>query len=181
MIINLDIDHPLFDFVGAFRDFLLMTANYKRVDLPNPTKYKFADEWGMTEEEFSDHFRSFELNGFYRWGYYQLQHSFNFKAWKGDHSLNLVTARGTVRQAAKSQSSAAMGSTIKWLESYSIPHDGLFFTSRKTDVRGDVLIDDCIDHLEAARAIGMRAVCVDAGWNQQWDGERVQCISELKF
>lgn len=42
-----------------------------------------------------------------------------------------------------------------------------------------VLIDDNPAELEAARSAGIEAICIDRSWNRDWDGERINDLSEF--
>ena len=106
---------------------------------------------------------------------------YHVPALKEGRHLNLITARGTVRVGSTRQKINAKISTLQWLEHYSIPYDGIFFTHKKTHVRGDILIDDCVSHLEEAKAVGMRAICFDQLYNQEWTGERVKSLAEIQL
>lgn len=67
--------------------------------------------------------------------------------------------------------------TLQWLEQYHIPYDSVHFVKDKTIVKGDLLIDDCIDNLVACQNNHMVA-CYDQPWNQDWKGTRFMNYSQ---
>ena len=61
--------------------------------------------------------------------------------------------------------------TIKWLQQYHIPYDSLHYSKDKSLIKGDLLIDDCIDNLLSCKDQEFVA-CFSQPWNQEWTGLR---------
>lgn len=95
-----------------------------------------------------------------------------------------------------------VGSRIKWTEAWLKEHqlDGgllVYYTTEKnkvmksiiqseSDIMGEVippektiLLDDNPKELSAAAEVGIRTICVDQTWNQNWDSNRIRSLSEF--
>jgi 5'(3')-deoxyribonucleotidase len=66
--------------------------------------------------------------------------------------------------------------TLEWLEKYHIPYDHLSFTNEKHHVKCDIYLDDCPDVLQKLYLKTDGAVvCMDRPWNQT-----VRCAYRVK-
>ncbi len=71
--------------------------------------------------------------------------------------------------------------TREWLNRHglTVPADRFHVTSRKGECPVDLLVDDVVHNLKAAREAGIVAVCRDRPWNRGWDGSRVDSLVDL--
>ena len=70
---------------------------------------------------------------------------------------------------------------LQWLREYMpfFPLKKFYAVSEKTEVRGDLLLDDGIHNLFPFRDDGRVAVAFDRPWNQTYDGPRVRSWPEF--
>ncbi len=69
--------------------------------------------------------------------------------------------------------------TFIWLGKFKVPTNEIHICYHKEAVEGLALLDDFVDNLEAFRATGRLAVCMDQPWNQDWTGPRVTSLNEF--
>lgn len=69
--------------------------------------------------------------------------------------------------------------TVKWLYNNKIPYDYLSFVKDKTQIKGDVLLDDAEHNLEDSCENNEIAVCFDQPWNKNWKGLRIKKLEDL--
>ena len=64
--------------------------------------------------------------------------------------------------------------TKYWIKKNKVPRDELKFMQDKTKIRGNYLLDDAVDNLEAVKnARSSTPVCFNRKWNREWTGLRV--------
>lgn len=176
MIIGVDLDGVVYDFVEVFARWIHREKNIPLSQMLAPTKWDFWSEWGLEKEQWLGYFREFcEKGGFVEGGPIRgAKESLQRLSAQGHH-IRIVTARGHERREVGSRAKEmAIMATARWLSRYEIPYVDLFFTNEKTTVVADVYIDDAAHHLEALRAAGRRGVCFDRQHNREWKGERVK-------
>ena len=69
--------------------------------------------------------------------------------------------------------------TFIWLGQHKVPTNEIHVRFDKHNVAGVAILEDFVDNLEAFRATGRLAVCIDRPWNQSWDGPRVRTVDEF--
>lgn len=69
--------------------------------------------------------------------------------------------------------------TAQWLNNNNINYDSLHFSKNKNIVNADILIDDRLENCQRFSSYNKRAFCVDAPWNQEWEGIRVHNTDEV--
>lgn len=110
--------------------------------------------------------------------------------WKGEPAKGSVTAleylvaRGhyvaiITHRACEGAEMECRWATEHWLAQHRVPHHSLAITDTKNVFGLDVILEDNLENLSAARQVGERAVCFDQPWNQGWHGDRV--YSWLEF
>jgi len=70
--------------------------------------------------------------------------------------------------------------TLKWLDKHGIKYDDICFTNQsdKRNIKCHVIIDDCMDHLDAETSA--IKVCIDYAYNRKKDYDfRLKSLSEL--
>ena len=71
--------------------------------------------------------------------------------------------------------------TIDWLRLHNVNYHKIFFTSDKTTVEGDYLVDDSIEHLNAVRIKReVIPIAYAQPWNEKWNGKRIKTLVELE-
>lgn len=148
--------------------------------LTSPDSWLFGQQWGLSDREFAQWFEKFEESGGYtRCPQIKDARQTIQRLHALDYEIAFATARGTSKQMNGCSQTQARIDTVLWLRDGGFPLAPLHFTNKKTDVMGDILLDDATHHLEAWRATGRRAVCFSQTWNQDWDGERVYSHNEF--
>ena len=166
MIINLDVD-------GVIRD--LMTASIQVY------KEQYDARFDLKHSQFINYDFNimFPLMGdvpqFFKDNKNQL--FLNARAYDGaTYFVNSLKNSGHTIQIVTSQFKGTEGSTLQWLYDNKINYDSLHFTKNKNSVKGDILIDDCLDNLVQS---DKPVICVDRPWNQDWVGTRAYNYDEI--
>ena len=182
MRFGIDINEVLYDFVGEFARFIHGQTGKPLADMPKPSAWDFAGEWGLTGDEWLKHFHAFEGSGAFRHGDPKPDAVRVLgRLSEGGHRVTLITARGCERGSGMTgRQNQVRGDTLHWLARHAIPHHDLFFTNDKPSLRADVFLDDAEHHLIALEKAGVRGVCFNAGHNQGWRGERVRDWREFE-
>jgi 5'(3')-deoxyribonucleotidase len=170
MRIMIDLDGCLYNWVESLRQEVFLNAIR---DMPEPTKWEFWDEWGLTYEEFKAVFtlgvnagRIFARGEPAQGGVVVLQ-----SLRQDGHTIHIVSNR--------SIGSRSLTNTAGWIREWGVPYDTFTLAADKTIIKTDIAIDDCTDNLIALRKAGTRAICFDHPWNQDWNGERVSTWMEF--
>ncbi len=176
--IGIDLDGVCYDFIGAFRDYLIKQHGRKAVDLPDAVGWSFyKDQWGLTSEEYktiiSQGVKDLEI--FWRGaplpgavdGMKQLYHE--------GYELVIITARDFPDVGNFSRYA-----TEYWLSHVGIPYHELHLTHNKTDIDVDLLVDDSPGNLQAYTDMKMRCVAFHQAWNEHCvDYDRVTGWAEV--
>jgi hypothetical protein len=88
------------------------------------------------------------------------------------HSIFLVTARGFFQHG-----SVIKSQTVRWLNTWDVPHDGLAFVRDKTLVRTDVFVDDSPKNVAALVAAGIPTLMVNAQHSRDYVYPEGSCAS----
>jgi 5'(3')-deoxyribonucleotidase len=178
MVIGVDIDEPLFPFCEQFALWASISTKRPLSDFPQPTKWEFADEWGLTEAEWLSLFHSFVAGG--KMFAAPIVRDYAILALESlarQHDIVFVTSRGADKRMSRAWNHAAKKQTLKWLGWFGMSRHPLIFAHDKRIARVDVLIDDGLHHLNAVEC---RGICWDTGHNQEWTGERVKSWLEVE-
>ncbi|WP_309115979.1 hypothetical protein [Saccharothrix sp.] len=166
--VGVDVDGPLYDFPAAVRAYLIGVEGTGR-RMPEPTRWHFYRDWGLTDEQFSAvcH-RGVDSGIVFRTGtpvpgsveaVQQLM--------EDGHRVHLITDR-----AEWGSPGAAEQATREWLAEHAVPFTTLTLSRDKTVVPTDVMVDDRTDHYEALEAAGTTAYLLDTVWNRHHDARR---------
>lgn len=155
--IGVDLDGPVYDFVG---DTAEVVAAHRGVDsstLPPATVWDFFTDWGLNAEEF--------------WKIVDVGIA-DGRVWRhGEPIAGSVEAIRALRKAGHtihivtSRRAGSETSTILWLAEVGIEYDSLTFSVDKTIVHTDVFIDDYDKNLDALAEAGIVAIRYDAPYN----------------
>jgi 5'(3')-deoxyribonucleotidase len=163
----IDLDGCLYPWVESLRKEVMQSGRATREQLPEPTKWEFWDEWGLTYPEFKEFFTQGVNNGrIFRKGIPAEGGVLVLKTLKAEgHGIHIISNRSIGWRS--------MINTAGWLCENEVPFDSVTLAADKTLIKTDIAIDDYIVNLQALRNAGTRAVCFDQPWNQGWSGERV--------
>jgi phosphoglycolate phosphatase-like HAD superfamily hydrolase len=138
--VGVDLDGVVFDFVDSLRRHLTATLGRPAETMPDASTWDFyADDWGLTLEEFLAHCHEaanagvlFTTGAPYPGVVDGLQSLLD-----AGHSVHLVTDR-----AGFGAPGVAQAQTQAWLADNRVPFTSLTLTSDKTSVPTDVFIED---------------------------------------
>lgn len=165
MRVGVDIDGVLYDFAGALRDYLHHIAGWDMLqvchDHPEPERWEFYEDWGMTLHEFVQHCHNGVDAGWIFWkgrSFPGARAALQTLRDEG-HTIVLITDR---HFGGPGQSELA---TRAWLAGKDMPYDELHVTADKTTVQVDFHIDDKWENYKAMRGAGVGAYLLRRPWN----------------
>jgi FMN phosphatase YigB (HAD superfamily) len=164
--IGIDLDGVCYDFTASLRHYLIEHEDYDPHQLrsggvsDHDTTWNFyKDCWGMTTEEFLavcergvdagvvfGHGEPFE-------GTVETLEEFR----SDGHRLHIITNR--------SFGTRSHHNTSEWLERHKVPFDSLVFSTHKTIIRPDVMVDDYPDNQRAFIEAGVPCFLYTRPWN----------------
>lgn len=164
MRIGIDLDGVCYNFSASVREYLRGAAqSYGDGEYPDPTRWEFYEDWGLNLSQFLDvcH-EGVDAGVIFTHGepYPHVTEAFmRIKA--AGHSIHIVTDRsfGT--------GGASEGATRAWLDKHDLPFDSLTFTSDKTVVNLDAMVDDKPANYYALTEAGVPTWLLTRTWNQK--------------
>lgn len=179
-----DIDGVQADFVKDLRTYFNFVQDIPYSQMPEPTTYQFANEWGLTVAQWHTYYRDFVMarslsNMNTTESIYEILKAMYHAKQLGYKNI-ICTVRGT-EYTDTGFVTIAKKDTKDWLTGNCIiVHvDDILHTRDKAAVDADVFIDDAPHHLESIRLAGKRAICYSQSYNKEWDGERVNNLQEF--
>lgn len=160
--IGIDLDGVAYDFAASLKAYLESLGGLR--DYPEPKRWEFYEDWG------------FDLHGFLRLchdgvdagiifthgdPYPNTREAFDrIKA--AGHTIHIVTDRsfGT--------NGASEAATRAWLDRHELPFDSLTFTSDKTIVKLDRMVDDKPQNVEDLSCAGVETYMLTRSWNRDY-------------
>lgn len=167
MRIGVDLDGVLYDFVGDFRNWLIMEHDREAHHLPPAESWNFwKDQWGLTLDEFLGICgESVDAGYMFRVGDpHPDSIEYMHRLREDGHSLHIITARNF--------GSKSIQNTEWWLNEHDVPHDSLSFSKDKTIMALDTMIDDHAENFIQLEQAGIRAYLLDRLWNQYHETDR---------
>ena len=166
MIINLDID-------GVIRDMVTPSIQAYKEQFDKHCKLKHDDiekyDFRIHMPLITDTYKFLKDN--------KTQLFLNAKPYIGAlEFVDFLKMAGHEIQIVTNQVRGTEDSTLQWLLEYHVPYTSLHFAKNKNSVKGDILIDDCIDNLIVA---DKKVVCVDRPWNKEWDGNKAYNYNDI--
>lgn len=164
MLIKVDVDEVLRQFVKQLqRQYSIDFPNHF-MDL-NVTSYDLAPffELGKDIRKYFNETRPKEI--------YTMAEAFM----GAGHFMWLLQDAGHEVWAVSNQARGNEVFTLEWLYEKEIPCDSICFTRNKSALKGDVILDDCVDNLRGAEK-GCVAIAMDRPWNQDWKGLRAKSL-----
>lgn len=168
MKVIVDLDGVVFNFTDSLRLYLVQHCGRMEHELPDAEVWNFfMDQWGMTLEEFTDHCnKGVDAGVIFRQG----------PAWPGSiEGVNALKSRGHSVHIVTDRSFGNLSpqNTIEWLKENGVPYDTITFSSDKTIVQADLLIEDRDKNYLAVEQAGNAVpVLMTRPWNLDLVGAR---------
>lgn len=174
MRIGIDLDGVCYNFAASLRRWL---TGYEQetLELPNPKRWEFYLDWGMTEHQFGQAVDQGVNDGIiFMVGepFPGVGQAFDMFRARG-HTIHIVTDRHNGTPGA------AAGNTIAWLHRNNLKYESITFTADKTTADVDVLIDDKPENCRAMINSCIPAILIDRPWNQGVNLERSGSLLEV--
>jgi 5'(3')-deoxyribonucleotidase len=169
MIIKLDVDGVLRNFVDSFH------RTYLKVYPEHADSIKLITEWsfekaypiGAKVKEFMYDEYLWEI--FFGADAYDGAKKF-FDDLKQIGKVHIVTHQPVGKEIP----------TLRWLKKFDFRYDAISFVLDKTQIAGDVLIDDAIHNLEAEAKFGKSfPIAISRLWNTNWNGWKFDTFDEI--
>jgi hypothetical protein len=166
--VGIDLDGVCYDFSASVREFLVSHHEeyWAHEHCPPPARWEFYEDWGMDLSAFlAACHDGVDAGVIFTHGEPYANTAEAFERIKAaGHTIHIVTDRsfGT--------NGASEGATRAWLDCHGLPFDSLTFTSDKTIVRIDAMIDDKPANYHALEAVGVDAYLLTRPWNQHVEG-----------
>lgn len=168
MKVIVDLDGVVFNFTESLRLYLIEHEGYDPSRLGDVKTWNFfADNWGMTLEQYMDACHAgVDAGVIFRHG----------PSWEGSiegvnglkdrgHSVHILTDR--------SFGSLSPQNTIAWLKENGVPFDSICFSADKTIMHADLMIEDRDkNYLAVEKAGNAVPVLITRPWNEHVVGAR---------
>lgn len=169
MIIKLDVDGILRNFDDSFRR-VYLKAYPEHADLIKPiTEWSFEKAYPIGDKVKEFMYDEYLWEIFYDADAYDGAKKF-FDDLKQIGKVHIVTYQPVRKEIP----------TLKWLALYDFQYDAISFIHDKTQIDGDVFIDDAIHNLEAeARSGKSIPIAINRSWNTAWNGWKFDTFDEI--
>ena len=175
-----DIDGTIADLTGALGYFIAGKTGRHLSEFTPPRNYDFAEQWGLSLDEFYAFFGEFGERGYIaKCELYDGVVDALTKLRGNGLRVIIATARGTDSRSSETFRWRVKTDTIDWLHRRHVPYDGLHFTSDKQLLGANYIIEDASFALEAARQAGLTAIAFDQDYNKDWQYSRVAHWNEV--
>lgn len=175
MRIGLDCDGVLFNFENSLRAYL----RHRGYDhpMPDPQRWYFHDDWGLTLDEFKEACNEGVNEGFvFSYGVpYEGAVEAVHRIKDAGHSVHVITAR------SYGNPGVAQHATAHWLAKWNIPYDTLTFSRDKTVVPTDFMAEDNCFNYDVLDEASCYSFLIDRPWNDTaHDGIFRRRVADLK-
>lgn len=174
MRVGVDIDGVLYPFAESVADYLRTIGRHG--EYPAATRWEFYEDWGLSLPEFLRLCHDGVDAGviFHRGAPFPGTVA----------ALNRIRAAGHTIHFGTDRSFGAPGAsayaTYSWLGRYGFEYDSVTFTTDKTILDVDVMIDDKPENYLALKAAGIGAYLQDRAWNAHVpNARRVSSLAEF--
>lgn len=161
MKVGFDIDDVLYPWYDMAHRAMLRAGVTNGVE---PTTWSPFDEYGITREQWEEILGNATLDG---------SLFLHGKPMKGalqavnvlhsaGHSIHLITSRGYLPAGAVAQAQTAI-----WLATHGFKYDSLHFTTEKSSVSVDTMVDDVERNLVGLAENGVVGFLLDRPWNSE--------------
>lgn len=168
MRVGIDLDGVCYNFGASVREYLNHAGIRFHHECPDPRRWEFYEDWGITLPEFLTHcHRGVEAGIIFTHGdpYPNTREAFQWIKAAG-HTIHIVTDRSFGKAGASESATRA------WLDQHDLPFDSLTFTADKTCVKLDAMVDDKPENYAALDAAGVDVHLLTRPWNQHVEGAR---------
>lgn len=176
MRIGIDLDEVCYDFAASVHHYLATSTDLEVGEYEKPQCWDFYRKYGLATEQFLDTCnRGVDAGIIFSYGkpfpgVVDALHSMR----NAGHTLHIITNRsfGADDNAQKA--------TENWLVEHNVPYDTLTFSSNKSIIQTDFMIDDLLDNYEALDRTGCQVYLMDRPWNRDGsDKRRVLSMEEF--
>lgn len=168
MRVGIDLDGVCYNFAASVREYLCRHEYADPETCTDPTRWEFYEDWGLTLEDFlAACHAGVDAGLIFTHGDPYPNTAEAFARIKGaGHTIHVVTDRsfGTA--------GASEAATRAWLDTHGLPFDSLTFSSDKTVVRLDTMVDDKPSNFLALQAAGVDAWLLTRPWNRACETSR---------
>lgn len=180
MRVGLDLDGVIYNFHASLRHYLHNNVGLK-TPLPEPLVWNYHDSWGMSLQEWLDHFANgVDAGVVFSYGRPMagaVEMVKNLQ--KSGHTIHVITDRSMGKPGN------AASATVAWWNKYLPPFDSITFSRDKTVVKTDVMIDDKLENYDALVEAGCDAYLLNRSWNKHsafgYDDGRQRVSSLAEF
>lgn len=174
MRVGIDLDGVCYDFGASVREYLVQTGARQRHECPDPQRWEFYLDWGLTLPQFLATCHAGVDEGVI------FDHGDPFpgtreaieKIKAAGHTIHIVTDRFFGKWGGSQMA------TIGWLNRHNIPYDSLTFSADKALVNLDAMVDDRPENYDALDAVGVNVYMLDRPWNAHHYGRRVYSLAQ---
>ena len=170
MILGLDLDGVVADYVGGLREWVAESRGIHASDLPREVSWGF-DEWDLDSASYRLAHRSAVQEGrlFRNLPMIEGAAPALWSIAKAGVRIRIVTHRFQ----NPGDHGIAAADTAEWLDRNHIPYNDLCFLDIKGQVEADIYIDDAPHNIKALQDLDLRILIFDQPWNRHIDGERI--------
>jgi 5'(3')-deoxyribonucleotidase len=175
--IGVDLDECVYPFLDVLRHWIHQDTRRPLHTLPPPTDWSLPEQWGYQPDELHAIVaRGVAAGVIFRSGS-PIPGALEALRQIADagHRIHIVTARHAI-----DVDDVVEEDTRWWVKEYGLPHTSLTFSSDKSVVPTDVLIDDSPDNYAALEAAGSSPWFFDRPWNSGVQGRRVHTWPEFR-
>jgi len=173
-ILNVDLDGVCADYVGGLRNSVARFCSVDPPSLGEVTSWDFAACWDVvrdTEHYLDLHHRAVSEDRLFA-NLDPLPGAAEALAALSDAEVHIRIV--TQRFMHHGAHGIVAADTAAWLDRHRIPYRDLVFVAAKTDVAGDLALDDSPHAYAAMLAAGREALIFDQPYNRDLDGPRVR-------
>lgn len=175
--VGIDLDGVCYDFGASVREYLIHAGVKFRHECPEPTRWEFYEDWGLSLEQFlTACHRGVEAGIIFTHGdpFPGVAEAFG-RIKDAGHTIHIVTDRSFGKAGASERATRA------WLDQHGLAFDSLTFTTDKTVVRLDFMVDDKLANYDALEAVGVEVWLLTRRWNAADPAPRRRVLDLLHF
>ena len=172
--VGIDADGVLYDFVGSFRHYVTSQGIRSEEQCTYVGGMDFFHQWfdadgmGISTEDFLEICHAGTDDGiiFYHGEPFNDARESLQRLRDEGHKIHIITDRffGTDNYSHHL--------TERWLDDHKVPYDSLTFSSDKTIITTDIMIEDKIENYDQLEQDGCYSILLDRPWNQEDDDRR---------
>lgn len=172
--VGTDLDGCVYELLGRFRQWIHQEMGRPLASLPEPSRYDFWTQWGLSAEEFASAYEAAVCAGFLLAEGEAVpgaRETIN-RLFDAGHEIHIHTARFLP------DTTFAWEVTVGWLEKSGIPFTSLVLTDEKGGGT-DIFLEDSPANYAAIEAAGGHPVLFSRSYNLGFPARRVQRWEEF--